>query len=72
LFSVPGQHFLKWPGILLLCSAEVFATGMRMYYNFVRPHEALDGKIPAEACGVVVEGEIKWMTLIQNAVTEAK
>jgi transposase-like protein len=41
--------------------------GMQIYHNYVRPHEALDGKTPAEACGIVVEGENKWLTLIQNA-----
>ena len=45
-----------------------FAIGMQIYYNYMRPHEALDGKTPAEA----VEGENKWMTLIQNAATAAK
>ena len=29
--------------------------GMQIYHNYVRPHEALDGKTPAEACGIVVE-----------------
>ncbi|MGB9023818.1 MAG: hypothetical protein WCC94_10345 [Candidatus Bathyarchaeia archaeon] len=28
---------------------------------------ALEGKTPAEACGIKVEGENKWITLIQNA-----
>jgi putative transposase len=46
--------------------------GMQIYHNYVRPHEALDGKTSAEACGIVVEGENKWMTLIQNAATAAK
>jgi len=41
--------------------------GMQVYHNYIRPHEALDGKTPAEACGIVVNGENKWMTLIQNA-----
>jgi len=41
-------------------------TGKQIYHNFVRPHEALDGRTPAEACGIVVEGENKWMTMIQN------
>lgn len=41
--------------------------GMQIYHNFVCPHEALNGMTPAEACGIVVEGENKWMTLIQNA-----
>ena len=43
--------------------------GMQIYHNYIRPHEALNGKTPAEACGIVVEGENKWMTLIQNAAT---
>jgi transposase-like protein len=41
--------------------------GYQIYHNFVRPHEALDGKTPAEACGITVEGNNKWKTLIQNA-----
>ena len=28
---------------------------------------ALNGKTPAEACGITVEGKNKWITLIQNA-----
>jgi putative transposase len=40
--------------------------GMQIYHNFVRPHMALDGKTPAEKCGIVIEGN-KWKTLIQNA-----
>jgi len=27
----------------------------------------LDGKTPGEAAGIKVEGENKWMTIIQNA-----
>jgi transposase-like protein/predicted RNA-binding Zn-ribbon protein involved in translation (DUF1610 family) len=46
--------------------------GMQIFHNYVRPHEALNGKTPAEACGIVVEGENKWMTLIQNASQTAK
>jgi putative transposase len=43
-----------------------------MYHTYIRPHEGLDGKTPTEACGIVVEGENKWMTLIQNAATKVK
>ncbi len=39
----------------------------QIFHNFVRPHEALDGKTPAEVAGIKVEGENKWITLIQNA-----
>ncbi len=41
--------------------------GMQIYHNFVREHEALKGKTPAEACGIEVIGNNKWLTLIQNA-----
>ena len=42
-------------------------SGMQIYHNFIRPHEALDGRTPSEAAGIKVEGENKWLTLIQNA-----
>jgi putative transposase len=41
--------------------------GYQIYHNYVRPHMGLDGKTPAEACGIDVQGENKWKTLIQNA-----
>src|SRR5271157_3683955 len=41
--------------------------GYQIYHNYIRPHESLDGRTPAEACGIKVEGENKWKTLIQNA-----
>jgi hypothetical protein len=28
------------------------------------PHEGLDGKTPAETCGIQVNGYNKWMTLM--------
>jgi len=33
----------------------------------MKPHEGLKGKTPAEACGIEVIGDNKWITLIQNA-----
>ena len=41
--------------------------GYQLYHNFFRSHEASNGKTPSEACGIRVEGENKWLTLIQNA-----
>ena len=41
--------------------------GYQLYHNYIRPHEALDGKTPSEACGITIEGMNKWKTLIQNA-----
>jgi len=46
--------------------------GYQIYHNYIRPHEALEGKTPAEACGIKVEGENKWITLIQNASRRQK
>jgi hypothetical protein len=31
-----------------------------------RPHETLDGKPSAGACGIKIDGKNKWKTLIQN------
>ena len=42
-------------------------TGYQIYHNYLRPHEALDGRTPAEACGIEIKGNNKWLTLIQNA-----
>lgn len=42
-------------------------AGYQIFHNYMRPHEALNGKTPAEACGIKVEGDNKWLTLIQNA-----
>ena len=41
--------------------------GYQPYHNCVRPHEALKVKTPSEVAGIIVEGNDKWMTLIQNA-----
>jgi putative transposase len=46
--------------------------GMQLHRNFIRPHESLDGATPAEAAGIKVEGENKWLTIIQNASRPAK
>ncbi len=42
-------------------------TGYQIFHNYIRPHESLNGKTPSEACGITIEGQNKWKTLIQNA-----
>ena len=42
-------------------------TGYQIYHNYMLPHEGLDGKTPAEICGIDIQGNNKWITLIQNA-----
>jgi hypothetical protein len=46
--------------------------GMQIYHNYIKGHEALKGMTPAEACGIMDEGDNKWMTLIQNASQKAQ
>jgi len=41
--------------------------GMQIFHNYLRPHMGLNGKTPAEAAGIQVQGENKWLTIIQNA-----
>lgn len=42
--------------------------GNRIYYNFIRPHEGLDGKTPAEVAGIGVAGEYKWVGLLRSSI----
>ena len=44
-------------------------TGLRLYHNFVRPHLGLadPSMTPAEAAGIHIQGDNKFLTLIQAA-----
>jgi putative transposase len=44
--------------------------GYQIYHNYFRAHKAFDGLTPTEKCGIVIEGEKKWLTVIQNAVKQ--
>ena len=46
--------------------------GHRLYYNFIKPHEALDGKTPSEEAGITVEGDNKWLTLMKKSIKYQK
>jgi len=50
-------------------SAKKMMDGYRIYYNFIRPHQALNGKTPAEASNIDLnlKGN-KWMELIKQGV----
>ena len=41
--------------------------GYQIFHNYIRPHMSLDGKTPSEIAGIKIEGDNKWITLIQNA-----
>lgn len=46
---------------------SAFIDGQRIYYNYLRPHTALEGKTPAEAAGIELDlGENKWASLIRE------
>lgn len=40
----------------------------QIYHNYFRLHMSLDGKTPAEICGIEVKGKDKWKTIIQNEI----
>ena len=45
--------------------------GWRIYYNFIRPHQALNGKTPAEMAGLDLNlGENKWLSLIKQSTQD--
>lgn len=41
--------------------------GYHIFHNYIRPHQALEGKTPSEVCGITIQGKDKWRTLIENA-----
>lgn len=41
--------------------------GYQLYHNYFRTHEGLNGQTPAEAAGIQIQGENRWVTVIQNA-----
>jgi hypothetical protein len=41
--------------------------GYQLYHNYFREHEGLNGRTPAEIAGIRIQGESKWITIIQNA-----
>ena len=46
---------------------SVLINGYQMYHNYLRPHMGLNGQTPAEKCGIDIQGNNKWLTLIQNS-----
>jgi transposase-like protein len=46
--------------------AKIFTKGFPIYYNFIREHEALNGRTPAEVARLSPK-KLSWMYLIQKA-----
>jgi hypothetical protein len=39
----------------------------QIYYNFIRPHQALKGLTPGEMAGIGINGNNKWRMLLELA-----
>ena len=50
-----------------------FVRGHKLYYNFIKPHESLYNKTPAEIAGIDLELENnKWENLLFKSVHSKK
>ncbi len=50
-------------------TAEILLNGFKNYYNFIRPHQGLNGETPAERAGTDLDlGKNKWEGLIKKAI----
>lgn len=41
-----------------------------IYYNYIRPHQGLGGKTPAEKAGIGIKDENKWLALIRESLKQ--
>ena len=46
--------------------------GHRLFYNFIKPHEGLNGKTPSEKAGITIEGDNKWLSLMKTSIKHQK
>jgi len=54
-------------------SAQIMSDGIRINYNFLRPHMGLEGKTPAQVAGLDLGLDgIRWKALIKMAVSRDK
>jgi len=50
-------------------TAQTIIDGFRIYYNFIRPHQALNGKTPAEQAEMNLKlGQNKWLSLVKRSI----
>jgi transposase-like protein len=53
--------------------AQEFATGMQVYYNYLRPHQGIGGMIPAQVANIPIDFDgNRWETMIGLAVESEK
>ena len=51
---------------------QVIANGFRTYYNFIRPHQALNGLTPSEMANINLglNGGNRWVELLNKAINQ--
>ena len=45
---------------------SAIAEGQRIYYNFIKPHQALDGQTPSEKVCIKMNDKNKWLELMKK------
>jgi putative transposase len=53
-------------------TAQTIIDGMKIYYNFIRPHQALNGKTPAEKAKISKLEQNKWRSLINKSIQNSR
>lgn len=54
-------------------SDSPFIEGQRIYYNYIRPHQSLNGLTPAEKAGIKLQLDgNKWLELIKRSQSETR
>ena len=50
---------------------SVVLKDYQLYHNYFIEHDGLVGKTPADVAKIKIEGQNKWITVIQNATKQA-
>lgn len=52
-------------------SAELMTNAFRNYYNFIKPHNSINGLTPAQMAGIGVENSVnKWEELLSRSLAK--
>ena len=48
--------------------SNIHNTGFKNYYNYIRPHQGLKGKTPAQVSGLNIKPE--WSKILEEALKQ--